>query len=277
MKSIIKYLLGTLALTAVMVACKKDENRITLEGGTAPVLTSSSAATRTLVMTDSTKPGAKFIWSNPNYTFTTGVSSQDVTYVLEVDTAGTNFKGSRKQEISIARSLEVNYSVKELNAILSKMDLLENIPHNMEFRIKATLANGSVPLYSNVVKITITPYLDVVVPIPTTGALYITGNAMASDWTNNPPATQKFTKVSNTEYYIIVPLVSGKEYKFLSTLTQWQPQYGTTNATGTELAGDIGYNLGAGSDPASIKTPADAGNYKITVNFKTGRYTVVKQ
>ena len=277
MKNVFKYLLAAFSLLVVFASCKKDENQIVFEGGTAPVLTSSSAATRTLVMADSVKPGVKFTWTNPNYSFTTGVSSQDVTYVLEVDTAGTNFKGSRKQEISISKNLEVNYNVKELNAILSKMDLLENIPHNMEFRIKASLANGSVPLYSNVVKITITPYLDVVVPIPTTGTLYITGSAMPSDWTNSPPAAQKFTKVSNTEYFIIVPLAPGKEYKFLSTLTQWQPQYGTTNGTGTELGGDIGYNLGSGSDPASIKTPADAGPYKITVNFKTGRYTVVKQ
>ena len=123
----------------------------------------------------------------------------------------------------------------------------------------------------------ITPYLDVAVPIPPTGELYITGSAMPSDWTNAPPASQKFTKLGNTEYTITVPLVAGKQYKFLSTLTQWQPQYGAVNATGNELGGDIGYNLGSGSDPNSINTPAASGNYKITVNFKTGKYTTVKQ
>ena len=129
----------------------------------------------------------------------------------------------------------------------------------------------------NVIPITITPYLDVAVPVPPSGELYITGNAVASDWTNSPPATQKFTKISNTLYEIVIPLMtgSGQQYKFLSTPGAWQPQYGGSSATG----GDLGYNMGlpGQSDPAAIPAPATAGNYKITVNFKTGKYTVVQQ
>jgi hypothetical protein len=196
--------------------------------------------------------------------------------VLEVDTVGANFKSSRKQEIAIAKDLSKTYTVKEFNGIFSRMELRENVAQQIEFRIKSTLgATGAAPLYSNVIRITVTPYLDVAVPIPPTGELYITGNAMASDWTNSPPASQKFTKVSNTEYTITVPLTSGKFYKFLSTQGAWQPQYGGKDADG----GDLGFNMGlpGQSDPDAIPTPSSAGNYKITVNFRTGKYTVVKQ
>jgi hypothetical protein len=200
-----------------------------------------------------------------------------VNYVLQVDVAGNNFAGADKQEIAIPRDLGITYNVKDLNQVLTRMNLAENVPHNIEFRIKSTLVNNSAPLFSNVIAMTITPYLDVAVPVPPTGELYITGNAVASDWTNNPPAGQRFTKISNTLYEIVVPLITGggQQYKFLSTLGAWQPQYGGSSATG----GDLGFNMGlpGQSDPPAIPAPAVAGNYKITVNFKTGKYTVVQQ
>jgi starch-binding outer membrane protein SusE/F len=275
MKNIFKYLFPALTVVIVLASCKKEENQIFFEGGTAPVLTASSTAAMVLTPANAANQAVKFSWTNPNYAFTTGVSSQNVTYVLQVDTTGANFTSPTRQEISISNDLQLTYTVKELNQVFAKMNLQENIPHNIEYRIKASLVNGSVPLYSNVIKTTVTPYLDVAVPLPPSGQLYITGNAMASDWTNNPPVSQRFTKLSNTEFTITVPFTPGKQYKFLSTLNQWQPQYGGRDANG----GDMGYNMGlpGQSDPDAIPTPDVAGNYKITVNFKTGKYTVVKQ
>ena len=72
----------------------------------------------------------------------------------------------------------------------------------------------------------------------------------------------------------------GYYYKFLTTLNQWQPQYGKSKlagASGDASGGDLGYNFGPQGDPDAIPTPATAGSYKVTVNFKTGKYTVVKQ
>lgn len=266
-----KFLITILSAVVLLTACDKDENKVYFEGGTPPVLTASSTTPLVLTVANANNTVLRFNWTNPNYQFTTGLSSQDVSYSLEVDTTGANFTNPERQTVSIARELGTTFTVKDLNTVLSKMNLLENIPHNIEFRLKSSIGN-SVPLYSNVVRMVITPYLDVAVPIPPSGELYITGNAMASDWTNNPPASQKFTKVSNTLYEITVPFTSGKLYKFLSNLNQWQPQYGGSSATG----GDLGFNMGGGNDPDAIPTPSVAGNYKITVNFKTGKYSVVK-
>ena len=274
MKNTIKILTGAVLAISLFSSCEKDENKIYYEGGTAPVLTASS--TNSLVLTDATKNNTaiRFEWTNPNYQFTTGLSSQDVTYILQVDTTGANFSSPDMQEVAIARELGVTYTVKELNTILTKLNMLENIPHAIEFRLKSTLVNNTVPLYSNVIKMNITPYLDVAVPVPPTGELYITGNGTPSDWTNSPPQSQKLTKVSNTEYHITMAFDPGEFYKFLSTQGQWQPQYGGTSATG----GDLGFNMGlpGQSDPEAIPTPAISGNYKVTLNFKTGKYTVVK-
>jgi len=272
MKNVIKLFFTIAFSTGLLVSCKKDENKVYFEGGTNPVLTVSSTANLFLDSTKKNTIALTFNWSNPNYHFNTGVSSQNVNYIFQVDTTGSNFTNPNIQETSIASSLSAAFTVKEINSFLNKLLLARDVPHNIEFRIKSTI-NGTVPLYSNVIKIVITPYLDVAVPLPPTGDLYITGDATPSSWTNNPPASQKCTKLSLTEYTITMNFVSGKFYKFLSTLTQWQPQYGGSSATG----GDFSANMGGGSDPDAIPTPALAGSYKVTLNFVTGKYTVVKQ
>lgn len=273
MKRCLSHILFSMLVVFAITGCDKDDNQVVFLGGTNPVLTASSTSALTLTPGNAGNFAIKFSWTNPNYRFNTGISSQDVTYFLEADTTGSNFTNPDKGVVSLSKDLEATFTVKELNTILSRMNLLENIPHQMEFRIKSTIGGTAVPLYSNVIKMNITPYLDVVVPIPPTGELYATGSAMPSDWTNNPPLAQKLVKVSNTEYYWLGPLAPGKQYKFLSNLNQWQPQYGGSSATG----GDLGYNMGGGSDPDAIPTPSEAGTYKVTLNFKTGKYTVVKQ
>lgn len=281
MKNILKSL-GFILFSAVLItACKKEENKVFFKGGTAPVLSASSTADLVLLRDNSDNPAFVFSWTNPDYRLTTGISSQDVTYVLQIDTAGKNFTSSNFQELSIARELRKVLTVKELNGILTRLLLNDGQVYNVEFRIKAALANGTaVPLYSNVVKLKVTPYLDVAIPVPTTNVLYITGDASPSSWTNDPPAAQKLIRVSLTEYNITMSFVPGKAYKFLSTLTNWQPQYGLKSGSGgSASSGDLGLNDNSAaysSDPDAIPTPSVAGNYKITLNFRSGKYTVVK-
>ena len=116
-------------------------------------------------------------------------------------------------------------------------------------------------------KFTVTPFANALAQ-----DLYITGDATPSNWTNAPPAGQKFTRLNNGEYEITMAFVPGKNYKFLSVSGQWQPQFGGSSATG----GNLGANYGGGSDPDGVPTPAVAGNYKIRVNFVSNKYTVTK-
>ena len=91
MKNITKLLLGTFLVTGFLAACKKDENKVYFEGGTPPVLTASSTADLVLLRANADKSAVIFYWTNPDYKFNTGVSSQDVTYTLQIDTMGSNF------------------------------------------------------------------------------------------------------------------------------------------------------------------------------------------
>lgn len=272
MKTMSKLLIFSVFLAFIFASCTKKENRIYFEGGTAPVLTASSTNALVLLETNKTKPAITLSWTNPAYSYNTGIGSQDVNYILEVDKAGSNFGSASKQEVSFVSDMSKTFTVQELNGILTRMDLADGVSHPLEFRIKSALG-GAVPLLSNVLKLNINPYLDVAVPIPPTGELYITGDATPSGWTNSPPVSQKFTTISKTEFTITIALKGGLYYKFLSTPGFWQPQYGGDNADG----GSLGFNMGlpGQSDPPAI--PSKEGTYKITVNFKTGRYSVVKQ
>jgi len=274
MKNIIKLLFGTVFTAVIMLSCKKDENKVYFQGGTNPVLTVSSSANLFLDSTKKNTVALTFNWTNPNYQFNTGISSQNVSYILQIDTTGSNFTNPGIQETSIASDLSIAFTVKEVNSFLNKLLLARDIPHNMEFRIKSTI-NGTVPLYSNVIKIVITPYLDVAVPLPPTGDLYITGDGTPAGWTNNPPAAQKCTQLSLTEYTITMNFVPGFYYKFLSNLNAWQPQYGGKEANGGDFSANMG--LPGQSDPDAIPTPSVSGTYKVTLNFISGKYTVVKQ
>lgn len=273
MKRYFKCIAFVVWLVMAISGCKKDENQVIFVGGTPPVLTASFTGPVVLTIPERTKPAFTLNWTNPDYSFNTGPSSQNVSYTIQVDTTGANFTNPSKQEISVSSDLSKSFTVNEFNQIMARMNLLPEVPHNIETRVLSSI-NGTVPLISNVITFSgVVPFEDFAVPPPATQELYITGDATPSGWTNEPPASQKSVTVNKGEYYIVMDFVPGKFYKFLSTLKQWQPQYGGNSATG----GDIGYNLGGGNDPDAIPTPAEAGTYKVTLNFTTGKYTVVKQ
>jgi starch-binding outer membrane protein SusE/F len=272
MKKSIKFLLNAALLLLVFASCKKDDNQVLFQGGTSPKLTASSTSAMVLNIANSANQALAFTWTNPEYKFSTGPSSQNVTYILQIDTTGSNFTNPGIQEFSIANDLSFSMTVKELNTTLTKLNLAENIPHNVEFRIKSTLINKSVPLFSNVIKIVITPYLDVVYPVPT--ALWITGSATPLNWqcgcATDVGTTQKFTKVSSTRFELTIALSANNSYLFLPQYGSWSAKYGFTGGNNQNNVNGDDFKPEGGD----MKAPGSSGTYKITVEFKTGKWTV---
>jgi starch-binding outer membrane protein SusE/F len=278
MKGIIKIF--SIALLAIsFTACKKDENKVFFEGGTAPVLTANKAVIPMTYLTRDNE-AVVFNWTNPEYKFTTGVSSQDVSYLLEVDTTGANFTNPKRKQVSIAKDLSKSLTQAELNDyLLNQLELVVSIPHNIEIRIKATVSNSAATaLYSNVLKFTVTPYATPPkVDPPTTGKLFITGSATPASWQcgcgEAELLSQKFTQVTPTLYVLnSIALTGGGSYLLL-------PQYGSWSAKFGGLGGNNSNNVNGddfkfnGSD---LLAPAVSGNYKIEVDFQRGRFTVTK-
>lgn len=274
MKNIINLFACFILTATLSVSCKKEISTITYLGGTSPALTATSLSPIVMTKADENKIWNTFSWTNPDYKFTTGISSHDVTYTLQFDTTGSNFTNPSLQEIAVAKDLSKAVTIKEINTAMTKLGLAENMAHNMEIRVKSTLTNSSAPLYSNVLKTVITNYLDVAVPLPSTGELFIVGDATAGGWNNPVPLpTQKFTKTSTTSYEITIPLIGGKEYLLLPLNGDWGHKYAVKSKTVSGLSdgGDFGFDLGD-----NFPGPSASGNYKIVVDFKIGKFKVTK-
>lgn len=261
-------------------ACKKDETIDYFQGGTAPVLAANQNDSIPLAFTTASKTAVTFSWTNPGYMFTTGVSSQDVTYQLEMDTAGSNFSNPLRKVISISKDLAVTLSQNTLNSyLLNDMLLVADMPHTIEVRITASI--GSVPatsLKSNVLSFTITPYsIPPAVAPPTTGQLFLVGSATVGGWSNPVPVpSQQFTQVSPTEYKITVSLTGGQEFLFLPLNGDWGSKYAAPDpgTTGIGSPGNFQFYYSGGNN---FKGPDASGTYVIDVNFQTGKFTVTPQ
>ena len=273
MKNILKLAVISSILSFFLISCNKDENQSIYLGGNNPVLTAASTSPQVLSLPNKDNPSISLSWTNPNYQFNTGISSQDVTYTIQFDTTGSNFTNPKIGQKSISKDLSYTFTVKELNTILLGMNLVENMAHNMEIRVKSTLANGNSALYSNIIKIVITPYLDVVYPVPTD--LFITGSATPANWQcgcGEPPLlSQKFNKVSSSQFQLTITLSGNNSYLLIPVYGSWNAKYG-----GTRVNNNSNNPLGDAFKPngSDLKAPPSTGSYKITVDFKTGTFTV---
>jgi hypothetical protein len=101
--------------------------------------------------------------------------------------------------------------------------------------------------------------------------LYMLGDGCAAGWDN---AVALPLDGTGGLYTITADLTGGGYIKFITTLGQWAPMYGTDD-TGTATGGPLVFRETEDDpDPASIPVDAD-GNYTITVNTNDMTYTVV--
>jgi len=276
MKKIIKQFLLPVMLLFALVGCEKDETRVTFEGGTTPVLSTSTNAAN-LNFDDAAKTAVVLSWTNPNYKFNSGVSSQSVKYLIEIDTVGSNFTNPAKKVIAVNGDLNYKFSVAELNDImLNQLVLTPGQEHQLQFRVTASLDNTFSTLVSNSVDVSATPYvIPPKVQPPASGDLWIVGDATPNGWDN--PLTsphdvdQRFTMVTPTLYEITVQLIGGGGYKLIQELGVWGSQYHMLDG-GTWESGDFEEK---DADPQFPGAP-EAGTYKITVDFQRGKYFVTK-
>ena len=277
MKNINKIILPALVLV-VFAACKKNEAEITYSGGgTPPVLSANVASNSALVLSpaDSSNSAITFSWTNPNYTFSNGISSLDVNYTLEIDTVGSNFTNPKLVQITFESSLTTTFTVGNLNnQLFGFLDLQTGVPHNIAMRVVSFLNSASLPLYSNTITYTITPYAipPAVTPLPT--ALWITGSSTADGWMTagqlSSIAGQQMTELSPTLWTITMPVIGGQAF-LLVPANNWNNKYATSDASENGAGGTFAYNAGN-----NFTGPASSGTYTITFNFQTGVFTITQ-
>jgi len=283
-------ILAFIAVAAILfTACKKDEAQIVFKGGSAPVLTSTVATgdTLPLISDDSLNTALTLSWTNPNYQFSDGISSLNVTYYLQIDTMGANFSSPNMQTIAINSALDTSFTVTQFNAIIGNgLQVAFGEPHNIQIRIVSflapvnspTLSNAST-LYSNVYNYIVTPYAPppVVAP-PSSGTLFITGSATPDSWmvggtpsSVTSPINQQMTQVTPLLYTITLSLIGGQQFLLVPVAGDWSNKYATSNASSATNGGSFSYNAAN-----NFNGPATSGTYTVTFNFQTGLYTITQ-
>ncbi len=283
-----KLFLPVFSSLLLFSACKKEGTNVEFEGGSAPVLSATLSDSIPLSSANANNQAIAFSWTNPDYKFSNGTSSLNVTYNLEFDTAGANFSSPNIQTVQVSPGLGTSFTVATFNSLIANgLQLSYGQSHKLQVRVVALLApytSGSpnvAALNSNVVNYTVTPYAPppVVTP-PASGELVLVGgDPLLGGWSNPVPASQEFTQVSPTDYQLTIQLSGGDptnsddQYLILPVNGDWSHKYACSNTASQPVSGGhFGVDLSS-----NFPGPTAPGTYKIDVNFQTGIITVTKQ
>lgn len=282
MKYLSKIVLLLLVTATLFQSCKKDDNQIVFDGGTPPTLSANRASNSVVPIAYINREleAIKFMWTNPNYKLTTGISSQNVEYKIQIDTLGANFTSVNQKEFSLENDLSRIITQGELNdALVVSMKIDTSVVCKVQVRIKSrikgvNLDDKSTDLYSNAFTFTTKTYpTPPKVDLPTSGELYLVGSASPGGWSNPVPTpSQKFTQVSPTLYELTIAVTGGQSYLFLPVNGSWADKYGFDGANNANDVNADNLKRGGGD----MKAPAASGNYKISVDFQRGRFTLTK-
>lgn len=259
-------------VAGALASCEKKVEQINFEGGTPPVLTADRAAVTVTFLTQA-NTALKLMWTNPDYKFTTGLSSQDVSYLVEIGVEGQNF--TPVKALSISKDLTITFTQAELNDyLLNTLNLPPAVAANVQFRVTSRLLNNAVPLTSNIMKFVITPFaIPPKVAPPASGKLFIVGNATPGGWNNPVPVpSQEFTKVNDLFYTLTVNIIGGNSYLFLPVNGDWGTKYGFIGSNNANNVDEDDFKIQGGD----MKAPVASGLYKIDVDFQKGKFKLTK-
>lgn len=274
MKHIFKIIGIFLLATTLVVSCtKKEEANPYYNDGTAPML-SASASTIAPQAPDSSKTVVTFSWTNPMYSTDTSKTM----YVLEVDSSGRNFTNSVKTNLTGKRTMSL--TAKELNAILVGFGFNFNVAYDLDVRVTSYTGNGNEMKMSNVVKVKASAYkIPPKVELPVDGRLFIVGDASTFGWSNSSTVNvaEEFSKIDETTWAGIFDLSASGSYLILPIKGAWSTKFALEddNVAGVRDGGDFKYYGNGVSGGSNFKTVATAGKYLVTLNFQTGKFSVV--
>lgn len=237
----------TIGLLGVLVSalwsCKKDEDRITVHTGNAPVLTSSTTSPA-LSKENAEEEAVVLNWNAFDYQWSDTSKATDVlTYIIQIGKSGDQFRNTLITKNTKTNTLSL--SVGELNKALLDLGYVAGQEAEIDIRLNAGLAPNQ-PVYSNVITLTVIPY-------ELASYLYVPGAYQGWD----PVTADSLRSATSNGVYIgtINFPEAGSEFK-ITPEKSWDTAYGD--------AGDGKISLTAGGN---LKSPG-AGSYQLTVNTR---------
>jgi len=260
-----KLFFVALSLLLVIMACKKETNTFYPNGST-PVLSSSKMAVAAKPA-DSLSNVLTLSWTDPMYATVKGTEK----YTIQIDSAGRNF--SKAVDVVVSGVLSDTFTAKQINTVALGFGFSYNVAYNMDVRVVSSYANNNEQLSSNVITISVTPYvIPPKVPPPVSKELFLVGDATPGGWNNPVPVpTQQFEMIDSVDYGGVFNLIGGKQYLILPVNGDWTNKYAVADNSiaGLSGGGAFGYNL-----TANFPGPDNSGMYTILVNFQAGTFSV---
>ena len=217
MKLNFKYFVTiAILLPAIFFACKKETAPF-FQNGKAPIL-KSSVTSVTSNPGDSTTNVLTLSWSNPTYS----TDSAHQKFIVEIDSSGRNF--SREVIFEVDGPLSYSFTGSVLNNVLANFGFTAGKSFNVDIRVTSSYTNNNEQYKSNVVTVSVTPYLvPIVLTASTKGPLVLqisnaTGNAISFQWTAS-------TYGNNPINYVLQMDTVGGNFKSPQTFT-----YGTSTS-----------------------------------------------
>jgi len=206
-----------------------------------------------------------------------GVSTP-TNFTLQMDSVNGDFSTPIEDVIS-TNTFQIAFTDSVMNYRALKLNLKPFIPGEIKVRLKANLAYNTLPVYTTVVPVTITPYDDgLMFKMP--AALYIQGDAVASNGSYPIPEAQQMVQIDNHRFALLVSLTAGKHFNFSSSATAMSDPAYKAATTSEPLTGGTFIPSGSQTTPpnggSDISSPATTGIYRVIVDFKTGTYTASK-
>ncbi|SHH26532.1 SusE outer membrane protein [Chryseolinea serpens] len=242
--------LSILALAFLLVmGCEKDETKAVLNpNATAPQITKVEDGYVGVITEETTADTLVFEWNKADY----GVSTE-VSYVLELDSAGRNFSAP---VVLATTSLDsVGLIVGDINAkLIDQLKVTPNVASSLELRVRASV-NSKFPAVSPVVKIKITPW-----KATKPATLWLPGGYQG--W--NPGNAPVIVAVSDFVFEGYVYVGSGTAFKFTSSPDWDHINYGDAKTPGKLTTDGL-------ADGLSLPVP---GYYKFKVDTDQLTYQI---
>lgn len=247
------FILCVLSLT--LFSCDKDEERLILKEGTAPVLTASSTS-MVLQEEDAAKDALTLNWTASDYGYQAAVN-----YILQLDMKGNDFKAPVEAEMGSV--LTKKFTVRELNSLLNRLPVKAFDNNEIEARIISSISPDLTAVNSNVITLNVSPYLTE----PPYATVYMVGEATEFGWDNGKP-TPMYRSEQDVFIYTYTGPLKGGPLKFLGEPGKWAPQWGNDGSGGVAFR-----ETEADPDPGTFNVPS-TGYYTVNLDLRNMSFSI---